>query len=98
MGELLALHHSSIDREQRECIEELMKTGQLRWIVCTSSLDLGIDFQPVEQVVQIGSPKILLVYYRGLAVPLMFRVELQKSFLCQPTPLNCLSLVLLGVV
>ena len=57
MEELLALHHSSIDREQRECIEELMKTGQLRWIVCTSSLDLGIDFQPVEQVVQIGSPK-----------------------------------------
>ena len=40
-----------------EYIEENMKSGLIRWVVCTSSLDLGIDFQPVEQVVQIGSPK-----------------------------------------
>ena len=53
----LALHHSAIDRTERECIEEQVKNGQLRWIVCTSSLDLGVDFQPVERVVQIGSPK-----------------------------------------
>ncbi len=53
----LALHHSAIDRSERECIEENMKSGLIRWVVCTSSLDLGIDFQPVEKVVQIGSPK-----------------------------------------
>ena len=49
----LALHHSAIDRTEIECIEDQVKNGQLRWIVCTSSLYLGVDFQPVERVVQI---------------------------------------------
>ncbi len=57
MEDALALHHSAIDRAERECIEEQMKDGKLSWVVCTSSLDLGVDFQPVERVVQIGSPK-----------------------------------------
>ena len=57
MENSLALHHSAIDRAERECIEEQVKNGQLHWVVCTSSLDLGVDFQPVERVVQIGSPK-----------------------------------------
>ncbi len=55
----LALHHSSIDRAEREAIEAGVKAGDLRWVVCTSSLDLGVDFQPVERVVQIGSAKNL---------------------------------------
>ncbi|MFL2516597.1 MAG: ligase-associated DNA damage response DEXH box helicase [Parasynechococcus sp.] len=55
----LALHHSAIDRGERESIESAVKAGDIRWVVCTSSLDLGVDFQPVEQVVQIGSPKNL---------------------------------------
>jgi ATP-dependent helicase Lhr and Lhr-like helicase len=55
----LALHHSSIDRAEREAIEAGVKAGDLRWVVCTSSLDLGVDFQPVERVVQIGSAKHL---------------------------------------
>ena len=55
----LALHHSAIDRQERESIESAVKAGDIRWVVCTSSLDLGVDFQPVEQVVQIGSPKNL---------------------------------------
>ena len=55
----LALHHSAIDRTEREAIEAGVKSGEIRWVVCTSSLDLGVDFQPVEQVVQIGSPKNL---------------------------------------
>jgi ATP-dependent Lhr-like helicase len=55
----LALHHSAIDRGEREAIESAVKAGDIRWVVCTSSLDLGVDFQPVEQVVQIGSPKNL---------------------------------------
>jgi ATP-dependent Lhr-like helicase len=55
----LALHHSAIDRAEREAIEAAVKAGGLRWVVCTSSLDLGVDFQPVERVVQIGSAKNL---------------------------------------
>ncbi|RYZ36383.1 MAG: ligase-associated DNA damage response DEXH box helicase [Myxococcaceae bacterium] len=54
---LLALHHGSIDREERERVEGGLKEGSLRLVVCTSSLDLGVDFGPVERVIQIGSPK-----------------------------------------
>lgn len=53
----LALHHSSVDRELRESIEHGIKTGGLKLVVCTSSLDLGVDFPMVERVYQIGSPK-----------------------------------------
>jgi len=55
----LALHHSSLDRAEREAVEAGVKEGEIRWVVCTSSLDLGVDFQPVERVVQIGSAKHL---------------------------------------
>lgn len=53
----IALHHSSVDASQREAIEAGLKSGEIKWVVCTSSLDLGVDFQPVERVVQIGSAK-----------------------------------------
>lgn len=53
----IALHHSSIDASEREAIETGLKDGRIKWVVCTSSLDLGVDFQPVERVVQIGSAK-----------------------------------------
>lgn len=59
MEKYMALHHSSLEREEREAVEEAVKTGALKWVVCTSSLDLGVDFQPVERVVQIGSPKMI---------------------------------------
>ncbi|CAG0958671.1 RNA helicase CrhR [Phycisphaerales bacterium] len=52
-----ALHHGSIDRDERERVEAGLKSGALRLVVATSSLDLGVDFAPVERVVQIGSPK-----------------------------------------
>ncbi|MBC7419186.1 MAG: ligase-associated DNA damage response DEXH box helicase [Bdellovibrio sp.] len=55
----LALHHSSMDRDEREAVEAGVKSGDIKWVVCTSSLDLGVDFQPVERVVQIGSPKMV---------------------------------------
>ena len=55
----IALHHGSIDRQEREAIEAGVKAGHIKWVVCTSSLDLGVDFQPVERVVQIGSAKNL---------------------------------------
>jgi ATP-dependent Lhr-like helicase len=55
----IALHHGSIDFDSRQAIELGLKTGEIKWVVCTSSLDLGVDFQPVERVVQIGSAKNL---------------------------------------
>ncbi len=54
---LMALHHSSVSREIREQIEQDIKTGKLKLVVCTSSLDLGVDFPKVERVYQVGSPK-----------------------------------------
>ena len=53
----IALHHGSIDRELRTWIEENLHTGNLKAVVCTASLDLGVDFRPVETVIQVGSPK-----------------------------------------
>ncbi|MDM7949825.1 MAG: ligase-associated DNA damage response DEXH box helicase [Hydrogenophaga sp.] len=53
----IALHHGSLDRSVREWVEAGLKAGELRAVVCTSSLDLGVDFLPVERVLQIGSPK-----------------------------------------
>ena len=54
---VLALHHGSLDRAVREWVEAGLKSGALKAVVCTSSLDLGVDFLPVERVLQIGSPK-----------------------------------------
>lgn len=54
---LIALHHGSLAREVRDWVERALKDGQLKAVVCTSSLDLGVDFLPVERVLQIGSAK-----------------------------------------
>jgi ATP-dependent helicase Lhr and Lhr-like helicase len=54
---LLAIHHGSIDKEERNAVENLLKQGKLKCVVATSSLDLGVDFSPVDQVIQVGSPK-----------------------------------------
>lgn len=54
---LMALHHGSLSRREREFVEEGLKEGFLKLVICTSSLDLGVDFAPVERVFQIGSPK-----------------------------------------
>jgi ATP-dependent Lhr-like helicase len=54
---VLALHHGSLDKQTREWVETGLKEGLLKAVVCTSSLDLGVDFLPVERVLQIGSPK-----------------------------------------
>jgi len=53
----LALHHGSLDKTVRDWVEQGLKSGSLKAVVCTSSLDLGVDFLPVERVIQIGSPK-----------------------------------------
>ncbi|MBP8309141.1 MAG: ligase-associated DNA damage response DEXH box helicase [Burkholderiaceae bacterium] len=54
---VIALHHGSLDREVREWVEAGLKSGLLKAVVCTSSLDLGVDFSPVTRVLQIGSAK-----------------------------------------
>ena len=54
---VIALHHGSVDRELRTAAEEGLRSGRMKCVVATSSLDLGVDFGPVEQVFQIGSPK-----------------------------------------
>ncbi len=56
LGEV-ALHHGSVDRELREQVENRLREGSIRCVVCTASLDLGVDFPPVEQVIQVGAPK-----------------------------------------
>jgi len=54
---LLAIHHGSLSDEVRMWVEEALHAGRLKAVVCTSSLDLGVDFRPVDCVIQIGSPK-----------------------------------------
>ena len=54
---LIALHHGSISKELRDWVEDQLHEGKLKAVVCTSSLDLGVDFRPVETVIQVGSPK-----------------------------------------
>ena len=53
----IALHHGSIEQELRVWVEEALHTTKLKAVVCTASLDLGVDFRPVETVIQVGSPK-----------------------------------------
>lgn len=53
----IGIHHGSLDLSERQSVEDDLKSGVLKCVVCTSSLDLGVDFSPVERVIQIGSPK-----------------------------------------
>ncbi len=53
----IAMHHGSIHKETRIWVEQAIRNESLKAVVCTSSLDLGVDFAPVETVVQIGGPK-----------------------------------------
>ena len=54
---VLAMHHGSLERGVREEVEQRLRDGLVKCVVCTSSLALGVDFSPVEQVLQIGSPQ-----------------------------------------
>jgi len=53
----MAMHHGSIDRNIRLWVENAVRNEKIKVVVCTSSLDLGVDFHPVESIVQIGGPK-----------------------------------------
>jgi len=85
----VALHHGSLDRDVREQVERLLKQGRIRCVVCTSSLDLGVDFWPVDQVIQVGSPRGVarLVQRAGRSG---HRPGLPSRVLCVPT--NALEL------
>ncbi|WP_305823602.1 ligase-associated DNA damage response DEXH box helicase [Massilia brevitalea] len=54
---VIALHHGSLAREVRDWVEMGLKKGELKAVICTASLDLGVDFLPVERVLQVGSAK-----------------------------------------
>ena len=54
---IIALHHGSLGEELRQWVENALHDGILKVVVCTSSLDLGVDFRPVDTVIQVGSPK-----------------------------------------
>ncbi|MEO5909800.1 MAG: ligase-associated DNA damage response DEXH box helicase [Pelobium sp.] len=54
---IMAMHHGSLDNELRNWVEQALHASILKLVVCTSSLDLGVDFRPVDTVIQIGSPK-----------------------------------------
>ncbi len=54
---IMAMHHGSLDNELRNWVEQALHNQMLKLVVCTSSLDLGVDFRPVDTVIQVGSPK-----------------------------------------
>lgn len=53
----IALHHGSLNKDERNWVEAALDKGILKAVICTSTLDLGVDFKPVEAVIQIGGPK-----------------------------------------
>lgn len=54
---VMAMHHSAVSKDLRYWVEDALYEGKLSAVICTSSLDLGVDFRPVEAIVQIGGPK-----------------------------------------
>ncbi len=87
---VMALHHGSLDRSTREWVEDGLRDGRLRCVVCTSTLDLGVDFTPVDRVLQVGSPKAVgrLIQRAGRSG---HRPGIVSRLTCVPT--NALDLV-----
>ncbi|MEQ9186915.1 MAG: ligase-associated DNA damage response DEXH box helicase [Cryomorphaceae bacterium] len=54
---VVALHHGSMSKETRHWVEDALYDGRLKVVICTSSLDLGVDFRPVDTIIQVGGPK-----------------------------------------
>ncbi len=61
---LVAMHHGSLDIGVRLWVEEALHAGKLKCVVCTSSLDLGVDFRPVDMVIQVGGPKGIARFFQ----------------------------------
>ena len=86
----IALHHGSLDRSTRDWVEQALREGRLKTVVATSSLDLGVDFSPVDRVIQVGSPKSVgrLVQRAGRSG---HRPGAESRVTCAPT--NVLELI-----
>ena len=82
----IALHHGSLDKSIRRRVEEGLKLGEFNCVVCTSSLDLGVDFSPVEQVIQIGSQKGSPGFYKERVDRAIGQELRVKLFVLQPMP------------
>ena len=83
----IGIHHGSIDRKERKQVEDRLREGTIRAVVCTSSLDLGVDFSPVDQVIQIGGPKgVARLIATGR--PLRASTRCGKSGNLRPHPCN----------
>ena len=61
---LVAMHHGSLDLNVRQWVEDALHAGKLKCVVCTSSLDLGVDFRPVDMVIQVGGPKGIARFFQ----------------------------------
>lgn len=61
---LVAMHHGSLDIKVRQWVEDALHNGKLKCVVCTSSLDLGVDFRPVDNVIQVGGPKGIARFFQ----------------------------------
>lgn len=83
-AQTLALHHGSLDPQLRQQVEDRLRAGALRCVVATSSLDLGVDFPEVEQVLQLGSPKGV-ARLRQRAGRARHRPGASGEILCVPT-------------
>ncbi len=86
----IALHHGSIEQELRLWVEDALHTQKLKAVVCTASLDLGVDFRPVDTVIQVGSPKGVARFLQRAGRSGHAPGEISKLFFL---PTNALELV-----
>ena len=85
----IALHHGSLAVEQRRKVEAAMAAGALRAVVCTSSLDLGIDWGDVDLVVQVGAPKGAARLLQRIGRANHRLDEPSRACWCRPTASRC---------
>ena len=78
------MHHGSIEKEIRLWVEDAVRNEKLKAVICTSSLDLGVDFYPVETIVQIGGPKGVARFLKELAGVDIDRIKSVKFIFCPP--------------
>ena len=78
------MHHGSIEKEIRLWVEDAVRNEKLKAVICTSSLDLGVDFYPVETIIQIGGPKGVARFLKELAEVDIDRIKSVKFIFCPP--------------
>ena len=90
-GLAIALHHGSLDVAQRRKVEDAMAAGKLRGVVCTSSLDLGVDWGDVDLVINIGAPKGASRLMNESAAPITASMKHHAQCWCRPIASKSLS-------